>query len=297
MSNSARSLQEAPGRFSSLATIAALYDGFIIDLWGVIHDGQHAYEGAAECVKKLKDSGKTIWFLSNAPRRAHRAEEGLKKFGISRDLYDGVLTSGEMAFNLLTARNDERFCDWSRNYLFIGPERDRDLMNGSNFEETSVDIADFVLNVGFDDDVLELSAYLPTLAAAASRNLPMICTNPDKIIVRLDGSPFPCAGLLAEEYEKMGGKAYHIGKPWQDVYGYCLDKIGRTKKILAIGDNLDTDILGANNNGIDSALITGGILRHRMGLEDGELPAPDALASLCAEINAWPEYILPWFKW
>lgn len=281
--------------FYNFSALAKSFDGFVIDLWGVIHDGQNPYEGAADCVKKLKSENKKIWFLSNAPRRAARAAEGLQRFGVTRDCYDGIMTSGEMAFSLLTNGKDPRFSGWGKNYLFIGPERDKGLMDESNFTATDVAKAGFVLNVGFDDDILELDHYLPMLAAAAKRKLPMICTNPDRIIVRLDGSPFPCAGLLADEYEKLGGEVHHIGKPFADVYNHCLERM--SGNILAVGDNLDTDILGANQLKLPSVLVTGGILRHRMGLDDGKLPSHDALSPLCAEMKAWPDYLLPWFKW
>ena len=45
------------------------YDSFILDVWGVVHDGVKPYNGVREALKLMQDAGKNIVFVSNTPRR------------------------------------------------------------------------------------------------------------------------------------------------------------------------------------------------------------------------------------
>ena len=85
--------------------------------------------------------------------------------------------------------------------------------------------------------------------------LKMICTNPDLIVHHGSRSEY-CAGTLALTFEELGGKVVYFGKPYPEIYNFCIKK---NETILVIGDNIRTDIRGANNMKFDSLLVTDGI--------------------------------------
>ena len=89
----------------------------------------------------------------------------------------------------------------------------------------------------------------------------MICTNPDLIVDRGNIREL-CAGSVAMVFEKMGGKVIYFGKPYPEVYNQSIDN--KNKKILCIGDNLNTDIRGANLLNYDSLLISNGVHKNEI---------------------------------
>ncbi len=257
-----------------------LYDYFIFDVWGVVHDGSTAYPGAIEAISFLRQKNKKICFLSNAPRRASKVAEALNKFGATPDLYDFILTSGEAAFLALQKIPGEK-------YFYIGPEKDIDLLNGSNHQIVeSAGEASFAITTGFDGENSVLAEKMPQLLEAKKFNLPLICVNPDLKVVKQDGREQICAGVLASEYEKIGGVVSYYGKPFPEVYKMVLQIFDITEKsrILAIGDGLPTDIKGAVDFGIDNVLVTNGILKN---------PSPEGLAAICNSIKIFPQFVIP----
>ncbi len=247
------------------------YRGFILDLWGVIHDGSRLYPHALECLKQLRAQGKRVFFLSNAPRRVHKVTAVLESIGVSADLYEGVMSSGEAAYQAMAAGE----VSVGKRYLYIGPERDADVLQGLSYSSGPPEEADFILNVGFGSEEAGLEDLTPLLARCLARRLPMLCLNPDMEVVKISGERFPCAGVIARQYVSMGGAVQWYGKPYPAVYRHCLARLAplRPAEILAVGDGLYTDILGANNAGIDTLLIQGGILQGRQA----EVGAPEAL--------------------
>ncbi len=269
---------------SGLAPIADGYSGFIVDLWGVIHDGVTPYAGAIECLRRLRAGGKRVVLLSNAPRRAHAAAAGLLRMGIGRDLFDGIVTSGEATWLALADYPGARV-------YHLGPERDRGVLEGRPV--TRVDTpgtADLLLNTGPDDqrDPALLDAYLPDLTACLHAGLPMLCANPDLEIVS-GGRRLICAGALAAWYESRGGSVRWIGKPYPAVYELVwplLDGAQRAR-ILAVGDALRTDIAGAKAAGVDACWILGGIHAHELAADaDAE-----ADAAGLAPVAALPAFV------
>ena len=92
---------------NGLMAVADRYDGFILDLWGVVHDGVKPYAGVVDCLSTLKTLGKRVCLLSNAPRRIAAAEAKLTAMGVTPDLYDALYTSGEASFEALRDRSDD----------------------------------------------------------------------------------------------------------------------------------------------------------------------------------------------
>ena len=277
--------------FPSLASIAKKYDGFILDLWGVVHDGTALYPGAKACIESLRRQNKKIVFLSNAPRRAESVEATLTKLGITRDLYDHVLSSGEVARRFLSVPNSPH-----TPYFYIGPEKDKGLLEGLDYIATGeMTEAAFILCVDVEfhgQEVTELQHYLDE---ARALGLPMICVNPDIEVVKQDGTHIWCAGAVARRYEDMGGEVSYFGKPYGAVYDVALSLLDGIKRdaIIGVGDNIDTDIKGALDAGIDSALVTGGILVREMG----PTPSPYDLREKCERAGSIPTYVIPGLTW
>lgn len=284
-----------------ITDLADFYDHFFIDVWGVLHDGSTAYEGVTSTLRQLRAKNKKIYLLSNAPRRAYKVTDFLGKLGITNDLYDFILTSGEATYLDLKQNQEQNFKTFGQKYFYIGPKKDIDLLSGLNYQITDQPSkADFAITTGFDHSHSKLEEKLPEIKAARKYNLPLICVNPDIIIVRQNGFEEICAGLLAQEYEKIGGKTHYYGKPFSKVYQVLYQLMNNShtnliskRKILAIGDGMETDIKGAKNFGIDSALVTGGILCNQLEVKYGQTADPDAVLSICKNYRFYPEFVVP----
>jgi len=240
---------------NGLKTIVNNYDLFYIDLWGVIHNGINLHEKAINVLKELKKNNKMFVLLTNAPRPNETVRNFLHKMGMDKDLRKHVFTSGEAALNYLK----KSFI--LKKFYHIGPPRDFDLFN--LFEKNRCrDIIDseYLLCTGlFDDHDEDLIYYKNFLEKHINKK--MICTNPDLIVDRGEVREL-CAGSVAMVFEKMGGEVVYFGKPHPEVYNQSIDN--SDKKILAIGDNLNTDIRGANLLNYDSLLISNGIHRDEI---------------------------------
>ena len=279
------------------AAVASRYDGFILDLWGVIHDGVNPYPGAVDCLKHLRAAGKRSVLLSNAPRRSFAAEKMLRRMNIPVDLYDAILTSGEAVHLALRDRTDPWFAALGTRAYFLGPERDRNVVEGLDI--TIVDspsLADFVLNTGPDDhrSPTDVGEFEDTLQDCARHGLPMICANPDLEVIR-GGERVICAGALAARYEQMGGAVRSLGKPDPAIYVPVLAMLGTTKTAtLAVGDSLRTDIAGAARAGVDSCWVLGGIHGEALG---GEAIEGEAAAREAAQAGLAPVAMIRAFAW
>ena len=254
--------------------LAAHYDGFILDLWGVIHDGIAPIPGALECLRLLKESGKRIVLLSNAPRRSDDVIRRITTLGVPAGLYDHVMSSGEEAWQHLYRRDDPFYAALGWRCLHIGSERDMEIRIGLGLEFVdTVEKAQFILNTGpagWDD---RLEDYEPILRAGLSRDLPMVCANPDYVVMHGNRLAL-CAGALANWYEERGGRVRWHGKPFRSVYDTCIGLLGiadRTR-VLAVGDSLRTDIAGAAGAGIDGLFIAGGIHAEEFGMPNAQGP-------------------------
>ena len=240
-----------------LRSIADNYDLFYIDLWGVIHNGIKLHEKAIIVLKELLKKNKDFVLLTNAPRPNKTVKNFLQKMGMDQKLRDNVFTSGEAALNYLK----KNFLD--KKFYHIGPPRDFDLFN--LFEDKkSEDINDseYLLCTGLFDNFDKDLIYYKNLFENHI-NKKMICTNPDLIVDRGNKREL-CAGSVAMVFEKMGGEVVYFGKPHPEVYNQSIDN--SNKKILAIGDNLNTDIKGANLLNYDSLLVSNGI--HKDEIND-----------------------------
>lgn len=289
-------------QINGISPLLLKYDYFIVDVWGVIHDGNDLYDGVLDTIKLIKKSNKKLCFLSNAPRRASRLAFQFKNLGIEEELYDFIVTSGEITFNFLKENQDRNFKDFGNEYFYIGPDRDSDLLEGLNYKKVdSVRNASFVFVTGFDNDNSTIDEKLPYIIEAKKQNLKMICANPDLKVVRKSGCEVICAGALAKYYsEELGGDVIYFGKPYYEAYELVLKKFFLEEKdkhkIIAVGDVIETDIAGANNAKIDSLLVLNGVYHGKFGLLESKNLNKQPLLKICKKYQSFPNYIIPNFK-
>ena len=279
---------------SGMAPLSAGDDGFIVDLWGVIHDGLEPYPGAIDCLGRLRAAGGRVVLLSNAPRRSEAARHALRRMGLPDHAYDGIVTSGEATRTALLARTDPWFTSLGDRVWHLGPDKDSSMFEEVPLHRVAGPEADaFILNTGPDDALGETDPerYLPELRRAAGLGMRMVCANPDLVIVR-GGRRVICAGLLAREYAAMGGVVRQVGKPFPAIYEPVRALLGLPdERILAVGDSLATDITGAERAGFDSCWVLGGIHADAIGGDPGLAEAEAEAAGLR------PTASVPRFVW
>ena len=240
---------------SGLKSIVNSYDLFFIDIWGVVHNGIKLYDNSIEVLENLSNLNKEFILLTNAPRPSSTVVNFLKKMGLNK-FFENVFTSGEAALKYLI--KDLK----NKKFFHIGPST-RDFELFKSFEKNKVlniKDADYLLCSGlFDDHSDDLNYYKSLFSEHISKK--MICTNPDLIVDRGDKREY-CAGSVAKIFEEIKGEVIYFGKPYPPVYN--LSSETKNKKVLCIGDNLNTDIKGANIQNYDSLLITSGIHRYEI---------------------------------
>ena len=237
-------------KLDHLSSIYSSYDTFIIDLWGVMHNGIKLNSEAIKTVDNLFNSKKKIVFLSNAPRPSLEVKKFLKKLNMDDKYLKNILTSGEAA---TTSINQNKF---GKYFFHLGPDRDNSIFLKVKENKTTLEKSDFILCTGLlDGHEDDLKFYEKLLKNYSSKVL--VCSNPD-LIVHRGGTQEYCAGKIAQIFEKLGGNVVYFGKPYKEIYKMCFED---HEKVIAIGDNLRTDIKGANNMKIDSIFITNGIHR------------------------------------
>ena len=239
---------------TGIKSIVDSYDLFFIDLWGVVHNGIELYDHSIEVLNNLASSKKEFVLLTNAPRPNNTVINFLKNIGLKK-YFENVFTSGEAAYKYLLNELD------SKKFFHIGPPRDYDLFK--NIEKNNVlniENSDYLLCTGlFEDHENDLNYYKNLLFNHISKL--MICTNPDLIVDRGEKREF-CAGSVAKSFEEIKGKVTYFGKPYPPVYNLSINI--KNKKVLCIGDNLNTDIKGANIQNFDSLLVTNGIHKQEI---------------------------------
>lgn len=286
-------------KLNSIKDIADKYEFYIIDIWGVLHNGDlEAFPFALETLKWLKLNHKVSVILSNSPRNQIDIVEDLKDKLINEDDYDFLHSSGQEVENLLSEKSQSFFenlgnkvyiLGFSNLYLKAGHQRVDDLSK-----------ADYILATRVPNN--ELSYSIPLLNQAIEKNIPLICANPDTIAQTFEG-PCACPGLIFDYYKSNGGNAIAVGKPYKQIYER-LWSVMKNKftdfdksKTLIIGDGLYTDIKGANNQSVDSILITSGI--HYNFFENkplGNLISKDEFLKLTKQNEILPSYICERFS-
>jgi HAD superfamily hydrolase (TIGR01459 family) len=284
---------------AGIGEIASAYDGLVLDLWGVVHDGNQPYPGVLDALQRLRALGKRVVLLSNAPRRAAPIAARLIEIGVSGDLYVAIHSSGEEVWQHLDRRDDPFYAALGKRCYLLGPTRDEGMIEGVEVARvTDVAAADFVLNTGpwgWDETT---EKYEPVLQQARAKALPMVCANPDLVVIHR-GRRVICAGALAQRYEAMGGEVRWHGKPFPAGYDTCLSLLGIAdrRRVLAVGDSLRTDIAGARGAGLDGVWVVGGIHGEEMGLAPGVAPDRARIEAALAAAGEAPLAAIAGFRW
>ncbi len=261
---------------TSIGPLAKNYDAWLCDIWGVLHNGIDTFDSACEACIKYREAGGVVVLISNAPRPKNPVIEQFTAIGVPGDAWDEVITSGDVTRTLLS--------QWlnispSRRIFHLGPERDRSLFTGIEVEFAEIDAADLIVNTGLFDDTTETpDDYSDLFSTFKQRALKMICANPD-IKVERGNKVIYCAGALAEAYAERGGEVTFAGKPHLPIYERAFDLMAEVRgesvpksRILAIGDNVKTDITGAAAAGIDALFVPSAIhVDRERGLDSAML--------------------------
>ncbi len=282
-----------------MAGLVPRYDGYIIDQWGVLHDGIRPYPGARECLERLRDLGKRVVILSNSGRRENDNVELMARIGFERTLYDRLISAGEDAREAIEARTEPFHSRLGRRCYAFTQDGDTGVLDGMSIEIVpAIAEADFLIVLRMDAMQRDLAGHEDDLRAGIARKLPMICANPDLSRVSPQGI-IDAAGVLARRYEELGGAVFYHGKPHPAIYRSCLQALGidDRRRVLAIGDSVEHDILGASRAGIDSAFIAGGIHCPELCEAWGKSPTPEIWHRFAAGAVAQPDHLLPAFVW
>lgn len=239
---------------SALDSLSEQYRVVLCDIWGCVHDGVRLYPGAADRLKEWNQQGRTVILITNAPRTAEAVAAQLGQLGLDRACWDGVATSGDAGIESL------KTCPAPVG--FIGTASDRAILEASGVRITHSGDFDDLACVGLDERRREVSDYTSELERLAARDVLMHCLNPDRVVIR-GGCPEPCAGALADVYIGLGGRVEWYGKPHPAIYHHALHLAGDPSRdaVVAIGDGLHTDLLGAARMGFAFVFVAGGIHR------------------------------------
>jgi HAD superfamily hydrolase (TIGR01459 family) len=284
---------------TGFSQIASEYDGFVLDLWGVIHDGVNAFPHAVDCLFQLRDVGKKTLLLSNVPRPNDAVRTMMRRMGIEDALYTDILTSGEAVRQALSHPPDNWWAALGKRVYHLGPERDRPVLEGLPLTSVATPgEADFVLNTGPDDhrNPSDMAEFEPTLRECAEHRLPMICGNPDLEVIR-GGVRVLCAGSLALRYQQLGGDVRSLGKPDPAIYQPVLARLAMPKhRVLAVGDSLRTDIAGATAVGLATCWVLDGLHGEALRGADGRCD-PAQVEATAEEAGMAPVAAIARFNW
>ena len=246
-----------PETITGIREIAERYDAMLCDAWGVIHNGVRLFRGVSEALTRFRAERGPVVIITNAPRPSTIIPGQLDALGLPRGAWDAIITSGDA-----TRHEISRLLPAPA--YRIGPDRDDALFGGMDIDFAPLERAQFIICTGLNDEYRETpDVYRSVLRDGADRGLVMICANPD-VVVNWGGRLLWCAGALAEIYKEYGGKVVYGGKPHRPIYDLSLAAIEKARgdrppagRVLAIGDGLKTDILGANAIGADALFISG----------------------------------------
>lgn len=293
-------MSSLPKIFSEISSIAENFRGVLLDAYGVFWHGNEMglLSGAKEAMERLVSSGKIVGILSNSTQLASKERNKLSRHGLLQGThFNFLMTSGEITRSIFLSQKLTFDVPRKKFWLFGGAHpkfsSHEAIFCDTIFKETSdIAEADFIyISIPHIDgeDQTDHSAFQTQIEKLMQTQLPMICANPD--LYAHEGSP-PRAvirqGSIAKLYEEMGGQVVYIGKPYDTAFSksmeqFNLHNIFNPCEILMVGDTPETDIRGARNFGMSSALITQtGIMSDRIlknglanaikGLKDNDTP-------------------------
>lgn len=281
---------------SALSEISNQYDALFVDLWGCVHNGVTAFPEAVAALRAYKDAGGVVLLLTNSPRPRKGVEAQLLTMDVPEDCWDTIATSGD------SARAAMFQGVVGQKVYFIGEDRDQAFFEPLKLLDDPLEIrqvplndADGIVCTGPFDPMADPGVMRPDFLLAKQRGLKLLCANPDIVVDRGERREW-CAGALAQLYTEMGGESLYFGKPHPPIYDLARRRLRADghdiddTRILAIGDGIRTDILGAVGEGIDSLYITGGLAAEETGTD--HQPDPDKLTAYLSDQKMSPTYAI-----
>lgn len=265
------------------------YRYFLMDQFGVLHNGSEAYPGAAEALRTVKRNGGKVIIISNSGKRASVNKQRMKKLGFGDDCYDELVSSGEVAWTLLKHQFIGRRFKAGSNCYFLSNDDDRSAVEGLALSQVkALDQADLILLSGQHLDQAALTSLCESLIPAVKNNVPCVCTNPDKVAYGPYGKVFS-SGAIAQWYEEQGGEVIWLGKPHPEIYDHVLQTQGiiDRSEVVCVGDSIEHDIKGGAGQGLATVLVRTGINDHL---------SEEALQQLYRQHEVMPDYVLPAFS-
>ncbi|CAB9513109.1 Inherit from COG: Hydrolase [Seminavis robusta] len=313
----------------SLAAVIDRYDGFLIDQWGVMHNGIIAFENATECIRLLGQANKKLAIVSNSPSDEAKTLNALVDLGFdAQHFVGGAVTSGALAVQYIRetygknkARalvfgwehesapcpqefvaqcGDLEIVDWKHQMDDDVPPADVIILQGNQVllgpsSTSTTSLGDFVLT-GNTENIID-----PILEKCAKHKIPLMCVDPDFITVDPDGTKLYMPGTIARRYEELGGSCRYFGKPHGECFQEGVSRllsmgVSDTSKVAMIGDSLHHDVTGANSIGLDSILVLGGVHRKELGNEFGDTVGRQELEALFDQVAQTPTIVAPILK-
>lgn len=270
-------LTESPTKLIPLSGLAEQYDGLLCDIWGILHNGVAAFEDAVDALCKYRANGGAVILITNAPRASREIYPQLERFGVPREAFDSIVTSGDATSILLAEKPEAPL-------FHFGPARDHSILEGLENPIVNIKDAALCLLTGPLDDTIEtVDIYHSILIEMRDSSIEMICANPDLFVHSGDRAVI-CAGSIAQQYANLGGKVIYTGKPETPIYDEALKKVANCRgrnidknRLLAVGDGLLTDIKGAAQNGLDAYFIAGGIHACEFGDLNNQMKFAEAV--------------------
>lgn len=283
----------APRILPGLRDIADAYDAFLVDLWGVTHDGSTPYPEALPALQALRAAGKPVAFVSNSSSVVPKVAAHLRAMGIVAGThYDALVTSGSLVAQAL--QRPEDYClSGKAAALLVGDRGIAQQYQAPLAWTTDAAAAGAIINVWYGDDESHIVALAPQLAQWRALGLPMLCCNPDYDVLLASGRLL-CPGALAAAYLALGSTVQGFGKPYAPAFqaGMVALNLPAGARVAMVGDNMLTDIIGGLNAGLDTVLIQGGVHRAALGIAWGADATPAALQALSADYGYAPHYAL-----
>lgn len=273
----------------SIDELTDRYELFLFDQFGVLHDGHVHYDGMHATLERLKQAGKATGVITNSGKREEYNRQRLARFGYEAELFDLVVSSGEVAWCQLSGQGSAQLPaldqDTPERVLRVSRGNDRSAVEGLSIVETdNPEMAGLVLIAGCNSEAMSLQAYNRWLAPAARRGVPALCTNPDRQMLIGGGRKAFGPGQIAESYAANGGPVTYVGKPWPAIYAFACERLGiEREKTLCIGDSLEHDIAGAQAAGCDSLLVATGV-HESLGTQ--------ALGELAEQLSVRPDWMI-----
>lgn len=285
-----------------ISDISDSYTGFIIDTWGVLHDGEKVFEPAIECLKELKARNKFVLLISNSEMDAAQTAAELKKLGLPEGYYSEILTSGELLKQGIAKQSDGVFTGLGNTCYLIGGERSRSFLKGVNVDIVEkIENATFLFISGWDDLTQDISTYEDVLREAVRRRIKVLCVNPDgRAMQTINFSTGPA--MIAKRLQELGGVVQMIGKPYKPIYHHAI-KILHNNDIypgqtVMVGDSMGHDIIGGTLVNMDTCLIKNGVHFPVFKVADSPASVNKILNTLISQYNSIrPTYLVDRLKW